>query len=99
MILFPSLALLFRLVLGGRLGEGERAPAKPTEARALLAALASGLLPRLAGAFLVAGVGFTTIADAGWAHVVGVVCLLAFIVVAFPAALPPDVLPTPQRRN
>jgi len=98
-ILFPSLGLLFRLVLGGRLGEGERAPGKPTEARALLAALASGLLPRVAAACLVAGVSFTTIADAGWAHAVGVVCLLAFIVVAFPAALPPDLLPTPHRRN
>ena len=92
-ILFPSLALLFRLVLGGDLGRGERAVGRPTQARSLLAALAPGLLPRLAIACLVAGIGFTTIANAAWAHTVGVFSLFAFIVAAFPAALPPDVLP------
>jgi cytochrome d ubiquinol oxidase subunit II len=88
-ILFPSLALLFRLVLGGHLGRGESAPGRPTQSRSLLAALTPGLLLRLAIACLVAGIGFTTIADAAWAHAIGVVSLLAFIVVAFPAALPP----------
>jgi hypothetical protein len=44
---------------------------------------------RLAIACLVVGIGFTTIADAAWAHTIGVFSLLAFIVVAFPAALPP----------
>jgi cytochrome d ubiquinol oxidase subunit II len=94
-ILFPSLALLFRLVLGGDLGRGESAVGRPTQPRSVIAALAPGLLPRLAVACLVAGIGFTTIADAAWAHALGVSCLLAFIVVAFPAALPPDLLPTP----
>jgi cytochrome bd ubiquinol oxidase subunit II len=47
-ILFPSLALLFRLVLGGDLGRCERAVGQPPQARSLLAALAPGLLPRLA---------------------------------------------------
>jgi cytochrome d ubiquinol oxidase subunit II len=89
-ILFPSLALLFRLVLGGALGRGESAAGQTTQARSLLAALAPGLLPRLALACLVAGIGFLTIADAAWAHTLGVLCLFAFIVVAFPAALPPD---------
>jgi cytochrome d ubiquinol oxidase subunit II len=92
-ILFPSLALLFRLVLGGALDGGESAAGQPTQERSLVAALAPGLLPRLAIACLVAGVGFLTLADAAWAHAVGVFCLLAFIVVAFPAALPPDLLP------
>jgi cytochrome d ubiquinol oxidase subunit II len=96
-ILFPSLALLFRLVLGGDLARGEGAAGQPTQARSLLAALAPGLLPRLAIADLGAGVGFITIADAAWAHAVGVFCLFAFIVVAFPAALPPDLLPTPLK--
>jgi cytochrome d ubiquinol oxidase subunit II len=91
-ILFPSLLLLFRLVLGGTLGGGESAAGRPTPARSLLAAR---LLPRLAIACLVAGVGFLTIADAAWAHAVGVCCLLAFIVLAFPAALPPGLLPAP----
>ena len=105
-ILFPSLALLFRLVLGGALGGGESADGQPPQVRSLLTALAPGFLPRLAIASLVAGVGFLTIADAAWAHAVGVLCLFAFIVVAFPAALPPDLLPaaptknhTAQRRN
>jgi cytochrome bd ubiquinol oxidase subunit II len=94
-ILFPSLALLFRLVLGGDLGRGKRAAERPAQAHALRAALAHGLLPRLAIACLVAGIGFLTIADAAWAHTLGVLCLFAFIVTAFPAALPPDLLPTP----
>jgi cytochrome d ubiquinol oxidase subunit II len=98
-ILFPSLALLFRLVLGGELGRGERAAGPPTQARSLIAALAPGLLPRLAVACLVAGIGFLTIADAAWAHTVGVLSLFTFIVVAFPAVLPPDLLHTPAENQ
>src|SRR5438094_745768 len=60
-ILFPSLALLFRLVLGGDLGRGESVAERPAQPRPLLTALAPGLLPRLAIACLVAGIGFTTI--------------------------------------
>jgi cytochrome d ubiquinol oxidase subunit II len=96
-ILFPSLALLFRLVLGGELGRGESAAERPAQARSLLAALAPGLLSRLAIACLVAGIGFLTIASAAWAHTLGVLCLFAFIVTAFPAALPPDLLPIKSR--
>ena len=94
-ILFPSLALLFRLVLGGRLGAGGSTPERPAQARSLLTALSPGLLPRLAIACLVAGIGFLTVADAAWAHSLGVLCLFAFIVAAFPAALPPDLLGPP----
>ena len=86
-ILFPSLALLFRLVLGGRLGYGgEPAPA-PTP-RAVAAAARPGLLARVAAACLVAGFGLLTVAEAGWAHGFGVVALLAFIVLGFLAAVP-----------
>src|SRR5207244_1973137 len=74
-ILFPSLALLFRLVLGGDLGRGESAAGRPTQPRSLIATLAPGLLPRLAIACLVAGIGFTTIANAAWAHTIGVFSL------------------------
>ncbi len=91
-ILFPSLALLFRLVLGGSLG-GESDAGQSLQVRSLLAALVPRSLSRLAIAALAAGVGFLTIADAAWAHAVGVSCLFAFIVAAFPAALPPDLLP------
>jgi cytochrome d ubiquinol oxidase subunit II len=98
-ILFPSLALLFRLVLGGSLGRGESAAERPAQARSLLAALAPGLLSRVAIACLVAGIGFLTIATAAWAHTLGVLCLFAFIVTAFPAALPPDLLPVPIKNR
>jgi cytochrome d ubiquinol oxidase subunit II len=94
-ILFPSLALLFRLVLGGRLGRGEGVAERSAEGRSLLTALAPGLLPRLAIACFVAGIGFLTVADAAWAHSIGILCLFAFIVAAFPAALPPDLLRAP----
>jgi cytochrome bd ubiquinol oxidase subunit II len=96
-ILFPSLALLFRLVLGGELGRGDSAAEQPAQTRSLLAALAPGLLPRLAIACLVAGIGFLTVATAAWAHTLGVLCLFAFIVTAFPASLPPDLLPVKNR--
>jgi cytochrome bd ubiquinol oxidase subunit II len=92
-ILFPALALLFRLVLRGNLGVGAGVTERPAGPRSLLPVLVPGLLPRLAIAFFVAGVGFLTVADAPWAHALGVVCFFAFIVTAFPAALPPDLMP------
>ena len=98
-ILFPSLALLFRLVLGGKLGEGESAAEGPAPARSLLTALGPGLLPRLAIAFLVGGIGFLTVANAAWAHSLGVLFLFAFVVAAFPAALPPELLPAGDRNE
>jgi cytochrome bd ubiquinol oxidase subunit II len=86
-ILFPSLGLLFRLVLGGRLGYGGGVAAEaPRQAAA--AALAHGLLARVAAALLVAGFGLLTVAEAGVAHAFGVVALLAFVVVGFVAAVP-----------
>jgi cytochrome d ubiquinol oxidase subunit II len=85
-ILFPSLALLFRLVLGGRLGYGAEAqPATPARAAA---ALAHGLMARVAVALLVAGFGLLTVAEAGWAHAIGVAALLAFVATGFIAAVP-----------
>jgi cytochrome d ubiquinol oxidase subunit II len=87
-ILFPSLALLFRLVLGGRLGRGESAAVPARTIGALLSASAPGLLARAAGALLLAGFGFLTIAEAGWAHAIGVLALLAFIVCGLFADVP-----------
>jgi cytochrome d ubiquinol oxidase subunit II len=91
-ILFPALALLFRLVLRGTFDVDRALPAPAPTARQVVAASASGLLGRCATACLIAGIGFTTVADAGWAHAVGVSSLLAFIVLVFPTALPPEVL-------
>jgi cytochrome d ubiquinol oxidase subunit II len=87
-ILFPSLALLFRLVLRGRLDHGESAAAPAPAIRTLLSASTPGLLARAAGACLLAGFGFLTIAEAGWAHAIGVVALLGFGVCGFLADVP-----------
>jgi cytochrome bd ubiquinol oxidase subunit II len=88
-ILFPSLALLFRLVLSGRLDHSAVGGEQP-DGRALLHALAPGLATRAAGACLLAGFAGLTIANAAWAHAIGVVCLLAFVPVGFVALAPTE---------
>jgi cytochrome bd ubiquinol oxidase subunit II len=88
-ILFPSLALLFRLVLRGQLDHGAGAAQdRVISATALLSVSASGSRTRLAAASLVAGFGFLTVAEAGWAHALGVVALLGFLVFGFLAVAP-----------
>jgi cytochrome d ubiquinol oxidase subunit II len=87
-ILFPSLALLFRLLLRGHLDRGERPAAPAAAIGVLLSASAPGLLARAAGACLLAGFGFLTIAEAGWAHAIGVAALLGFGVCGFLADVP-----------
>jgi cytochrome d ubiquinol oxidase subunit II len=89
-ILLPSLAFLFRLVLGGLFDRPPEAPPPPTPVRDVLSASAAGLLLRTAGACLVAGIGFLTVADGGWAHVIGVTAFFAFIVLGFLAIVPPS---------
>jgi cytochrome d ubiquinol oxidase subunit II len=93
-ILFPSLALLFKLTLSGRLDHEEppagRIPIRPVQAMPSASAR-TGLLARLAAACLFSGVGFLTFAEAGWAHAIGVLSLLAFIPIGFVAATPTEV--------
>jgi cytochrome d ubiquinol oxidase subunit II len=84
-ILLPSLGLLFRLVLGGEFDHERRD--EPHPRRALAAASRAGLLGRLAVASLVIGFAGLTVADAGWAHAVGVFALLGFGVCLFFALL------------
>ncbi|MGH2941201.1 MAG: cytochrome d ubiquinol oxidase subunit II [Solirubrobacteraceae bacterium] len=85
LILFPSLGLLFDLVLRGRFD------AEPTVARgAPLARPIRGLpaaLPatRLAGACFAVGAAFLVIGESGWQHAVGVALLGAFIVLGLSA--------------
>ena len=86
-LLFPSLGLLFRLVLRGRLDPGATEPPAAPRA-AVMSAAASGLAGRSAVACLLAGIGFLTIAHAGWAHGIGVACLFAFVVAGFVAVAP-----------
>jgi cytochrome d ubiquinol oxidase subunit II len=79
-ILFPSLALLFRLTLRGDLDPGrERAPV-PTHAGVPGAGGA-----RIAVAFLVGGIGLLTVANAPWAHAIGVACFFGFAIAAYSA--------------
>jgi cytochrome d ubiquinol oxidase subunit II len=98
LLVFPSLALLFRLTLGGALRAGhDEAPAavasdRAVPARALLDASAQGLLTRAAVACLIVGFGFLSVLEAGWAHAIGVVALMLFVVLGFLAALPQEVL-------
>jgi len=88
LVLAPSLALLFRLTLRGTLGHGAAEPGSGPRPVQALRASHSGLLARIAGACLIAALGFLTIADAGWAHAVGVIALVAFVAIGFRAAVP-----------
>ena len=90
LVLAPSLALLFRLTLRGSLGHGHDENASAGRSPRTLEGAHAGLLARIAGACLVAAVGFLTIADAGWAHAVGVIALVGFVAVGFRAAVPVD---------
>ena len=112
-LLAPSLALLFRLVLGGRLDHGHGVaaeagaeagaeaeiaseasaaggPAAGSDARRIVAASASGLAARGAVAAFVIGFGTLTLADAGWAHVIGVIAFFSFIMLGFVAVAPAE---------
>jgi cytochrome bd ubiquinol oxidase subunit II len=89
LVLGPSLALLFTLTLRGRLGyEGDAAGTSAAGPVRALAASQAGLLARVSIACLLVTVGFLTIADAGWAHAIGVVALVACIITGFRAAVP-----------
>jgi cytochrome d ubiquinol oxidase subunit II len=88
-LLLPALGTLFRLALGGRLGHApDGADARPPEPTAPESPGNPALLLRIAGALFIAGLGFTNVADASWAHVVGAACYLGFLVTAFRVALP-----------
>lgn len=89
-ILAPSLALLFGLVLRGALDRGELAAAPVGVGRRALSASRRGLPARSAAGCMIGGVGFLTLAEAGWAHAVGVVCLLGFVVLGFVAVAPAE---------
>lgn len=90
LVLAPSLALLFTLTLRGRLGYEDGAPPGPAPAgpAGALAASRPGLLARVSIACLLLTIGFLTLADAGWAHAIGLVALAGAVVTGFRAALP-----------
>ena len=84
-ILFPSLALLFRLALTGRFQAAEHTPIDHPPRR--LRSVRIRLLARSAIACLLAGFGLLNLADAQWAHSIGVVCLFGFVVLGFRAII------------
>jgi cytochrome bd ubiquinol oxidase subunit II len=98
-IVFPSLALLFRLTLAGRLGHTDDAASAPIPVAAVLSASTHGLLVRVAAACLLVSLAFLTAADARWAHVIGVSALLVFIVTGFLAATPAELAQTSASRE
>jgi cytochrome d ubiquinol oxidase subunit II len=57
-----------------------------------MAASGQGLLARAAIACLVAGFGLLTVLEPGWAHALGVLALVGFIILGFLAALPGDLV-------
>jgi cytochrome d ubiquinol oxidase subunit II len=85
-ILFPSLAVLFRLTLSGGFDPG--AGTLPADTRGVASPLGPGASTRLAIALLVIGVGLLNAADAPWAHALGVLSLFGFILVGFSAIVP-----------
>jgi cytochrome d ubiquinol oxidase subunit II len=90
-LLFPALALLFTLTLRGHLGaHGDETAAVTSAGQTGVSQLLLGptLGARLAVALLIVGFGLLTVAEASWAHAIGVVGLLGFIVVAFAALVP-----------
>jgi cytochrome d ubiquinol oxidase subunit II len=83
-VLIPSLLLLFRLFLRGRLEHGgELMP---------LGGGTAAPVVRLGGivACLIAGVAFLTIASPGWAHAIGVLALAGFVVLGVVAFAPAE---------
>jgi cytochrome d ubiquinol oxidase subunit II len=91
LVLVPSLMLLFTLTLRGQLGyEGDGAASKPAGPIQVLSASRVGLLARISLACLLLTLGFLTVADAGWAHAIGVVALFACGLTGFRAAVPVD---------
>jgi cytochrome d ubiquinol oxidase subunit II len=94
LLLFPSLALLFRLTLGGELRSGKHGSRESRVRPHQRQRLGARLDARLAVAFLIAGIGFLTIANAAWAHGIGVACFFGFILSGYRVALPEDVVDT-----
>jgi cytochrome d ubiquinol oxidase subunit II len=95
-VLVPSLAVLYSLVLRGRLdtAEGEAAPSSEMPPGAGGRRSPAGAArDRLAGAFavatLVAGSGLLVFADPAWAHGLGAAALIACAVTVFALASRP----------
>jgi cytochrome bd ubiquinol oxidase subunit II len=87
-ILFPSLATLFRLVLRGRFEHGAPSETEGTPERRQLALRRRVLLGRIAIALLIVGFGLVNVADSDLAHGIGAFFFAGFIALAFRVAVP-----------
>jgi cytochrome bd ubiquinol oxidase subunit II len=89
-ILFPSLALLFRLVLRGRFD-----PDATTRARDIAPAARStarqGPPAWSALGCLLVGTGLLVLTDSGWAHAAGVLAMAGFMILGYLAYTPADI--------
>lgn len=92
-ILFPSLALLFSLVLRGRFDTARPDAGVASGPVEVLRVSREGLALRLALACFLAGIGFLTLAETGWAHAIGVFGFAGFVVLGFAAIVPRDLGP------
>jgi len=88
-ILFPALAVLFRLMLAGHLSPRDANAVTPADTQHLSSSGRGAM--RKAIACLVVGLGFLTVADAGWAHAIGVTALFGFAILAAAALIVPEV--------
>jgi cytochrome d ubiquinol oxidase subunit II len=79
-LLFPALALLFRLAVTGRFRAAESTLSEFAPQGLRLGR--SRMLARVAVACLIAGFGLLNVAESPWAHAVGVACLGCFVVLA-----------------
>ena len=82
-VLIPSLFLLFRLFLGGRLSPGAPGGAPARILSAARGPARARLPATFAGVALLAGVGLTVLSDGGWTLALGVVCLFACAISTF----------------
>jgi cytochrome d ubiquinol oxidase subunit II len=86
----PSLLVLLRLSVAGRLGDdgADRGAVDPRNGPVRTPRLHPARAGRLATACLIGGFGFLTVAELGWAHALGVTMLLAAIALGLAAAAP-----------
>ena len=89
-VVIPSLLVLLRLSVAGRLGDysADGGSVDPRNGPVRTPRLHPARAGRLATACLIGGFGFLTVAEAGWAHAIGVTMLLAAIALGLAAAAP-----------
>src|SRR4051812_15791625 len=89
-VVIPSLLVLLRLSVAGRLGDygADGTSVVPRNGPVRTPGLHPVRAGRLGIACLIGGFGFLTVAEAGWAHAIGVTLLLAAIALGLAAAAP-----------